>query len=251
MRYSGEAVILNWLLQWALVSLAFIGGIFMYGFRKREGDFFRPQDIRRIRMIGAHRHVGMAVTTVLAGSCTLWILWYHIAIKALSLYDCPWWSYLPLIVAGVLAIIALYLWARLRKFGVSVLELSPSPAVAGETLCAMIYVPRRLDSDVIASIRYVHRYMTGGSEEAHALHTDTVWTDIKQASVYTAGDNASQVRAEFEIPQDFTSSTRIGMMGHWWELTLKSNVKGIDYKASFEIPVRNHKQLMYAQKVQG
>ena len=43
---------------------------------------------------------------------------------------------------------------------------------------------------------------------------------------------------DFEIKDGCLTTADRGQDGHWWELTLKSEVPGVNYKATFEVPVK-------------
>ena len=102
----------------------------------------------------------------------------------------------------------------------------------------MVQIPCRMETEVEATLRFVHQYRTRRGGRQHT-QTDTVWKESKKVPVYTVGENASAVKVEFEIGKDYFSTASRHQYGHWWGLTLASTVKGIDYRATFEVPVFN------------
>jgi len=194
----------------------------------------RCQDDRRIRMEGASLHLGFALATAVFNVYVLGILWLEI--QTLGFDGMPWWMYLPLILAAILIAVTVYFWIRFKKFGVSTLEITPHPARTGQPLRVAVHIPCRLSSEVHATLRYVHQYTTGSGKRRSTTQED-VWKETKRASLYTAGENESQARVDFEIGNGHATTAGRGKDGYWWELTLKSEVPGVNYKATFEIPV--------------
>ena len=203
---------------------------------KKDKEFFKERDNGRIRMEGTNRH---RIATGIAAVLSLIFLWiFQKAIPVLEYNEMPsWYRYFLLIPIVISVGIAGYYWKRCKNFGVSVLELTPCPIVAGQPWRGMVHIPCHLDSEVYASLRYVHQY-TVSSGKSRIVHEDNVWMDTKQVSVYRIGENASAVKVEWGIGQGYASTVRLHQNGYWWELTLRSKVKGINYKASFEVPVK-------------
>ncbi|MCL1856675.1 MAG: DUF3592 domain-containing protein [Kiritimatiellaeota bacterium] len=191
----------------------------------------------RIRMEGVGARMVVAVMAVAFGAYAIALLGLVVGIVGMAQY--PWWGYAPLVPVGIMAGAAVILQRRFNAFGVSVLELSPCPAVAGQALRGTVHVPCRFEpgTDVVATLRYVHQY-TRGSGKSRRTHTDIVWKDAKPASVYVAGESMSAVRVEWELAnRDHVSTAKRNRDGHWWELSLAAKRKGLNYKAVFDIPV--------------
>ena len=203
---------------------------------KQDEELFNWHDHGRIRMVGANRHLKVTGIAIVVSLFALWIFRVSSPIFEYNGAS-PWWSFIFLIPVGISVGAMAYHWMRVKKYGVSVLELTPCPAVAGQPLRGMVHVPCGLDTEVRASLRYVHQYTVEGVKSRIVQQTD-VWKDTKQAHVYKAGENASAVKVEWGIGQGYASTARHGKSGHWWELTLTSKAKGINYRATFEVPVR-------------
>ena len=199
------------------------------------GGCSRHQDDRRIRMEGANTHLGVAVAAAVFSAYVLGVFWLQV--QTLGFDGCPWWVYGPLILRGGLILKAAYHWIRFKKFGISTLEISPHPAKLRQPLRVAVHIPNRLDSaEVHATLRCVHQYTTG-SGKSRSTHKQDIWKETKQASLYTAGENESQARVDFEIGNYNATTAGHGKDGYWWELTLKSEVPGVNYKATFAVPV--------------
>jgi len=164
------------------------------------------------------------------------------------------WLYAPLGVVVLPCILLLYYGRRRTKFGVSVLDLPTCPARLGQVMRGEVRIPCRLDTEMDVKLRCVHQYTTGGGKHLK-LHRDEVWSKIKRMPVSAPDYYESFVKIEFTLPaegwakirttttRDFTpytepvSTAHHNRNGYWWELTLRAVLPGINYKATFEIPV--------------
>jgi hypothetical protein len=224
-----RVMLMAYVFGFAFAGSGFLALCAAYGKRRS-----RKTEDRRIRMREANRHIAFAVPTAAASLYVPYTLWLQI--QALGVDGCPWWSYLPLLLVATLIVATAYCWIRFKKFGVSFLELAPYPAVAGQTLRATVRIPRRFDAEAYATLRYVHQYTTG-SGKSRSTATKDIWKETKPAALYTAGEDETHARADFEIQRDHTTTAAYGDEGYWWELTLKSEVPGVNYKATFEVTV--------------
>ena len=188
----------------------------------------------RVRMEGSNTH------KMLTATVAVFILYLSalvgLARPVVGLAEIPWWGCLPFVATVLLSALAVYYWVRFKKFGVSVLELSPCPAIAGRTLRVTAHIPCHLEAEVLATLRHVHQYTSGSGKRSHT-HYDEVWKETKSASVYMAGEDMSVARMEWEIDPGLVSTARRGGDGRWWELTLKAKTRGVDYKAVFALEV--------------
>ena len=196
-----------------------------------------PDNDDRILMQGANKHIvalGLTAASALFVATT-----FLLELQVFETAKHAWWYYLPFALVGIFALHAVYYTAQRKKFGVSVMQLSPCPALAGQTMRATVQIPRRLDAtEVQATLRYVHRYTTGSGKHKHT-NTDEIWQNTQTAAVYMIGENESQISFSFDIPAGYISDTRINQNGVWWDLTLKAKLPGINYKAVFEVPVKD------------
>jgi len=192
----------------------------------------RAPEHGRILMENTHIHTPLAVAATAIGL-------YALALIRLATQTTvfPSWGYALFAPTAIMALVALYFWKRFKKFGVSVLELTPCPAVAGQTARGMVHIPCRLEGEVVATLRYVHQYTTGSGKRART-HGDDVWKETKTVPVYVVGESMSAVKVEWEIARDYASTARRNHNGHWWELTLAAKIPGINYKAIFDVPVK-------------
>jgi len=218
-----------------MFNLVFVIGFFGGGLLSLFAAFSIGPKLKdgRIRMEEAKSLLLTVPPAVAISLYVPWTLW--LKIQTIGFGGLPWWCYLPLLLVATLITVSVYLWIRLKKFGVSLLELSPCPAKAGQPLRVIIHIPCRLDSEVHATFRCVHQYSTG-SGKRRTIHKENVWQEVKRLALYTAGENETQARGSFDIRNHPATAGR-GHDGYWWELVLKSEVPGVNYKATFEVPV--------------
>jgi hypothetical protein len=139
----------------------------------------------------------------------------------------------PLIGMGLLA------WAvrttiRYRRYGVSRFELSRNPGVVGHTLAGTVRTPSDLRPpegfDVVLSCI---RRETTGSGKNRSTTEHLLWQDERRTMGGPGG-----LPVAFAIPSDARPSDP----GHsdnrvLWRLRVTGDVTGIDYAATFEVPV--------------
>ena len=188
----------------------------------------------QIRMEGEKTHITLAVVTIAESAYAVAV--FYLLVLVLGFGGIRWLSYIPFAAVAILICVSLYHWKRFEKFGVSVLTLTPNPGVAGQTLQCAVHIPRRFNTEITATLRYAHQY-TARSGKNSTTHTNTVWYKPETVAAHFAGDDASLVRVEYEIPANYHSSARRKRDGNWWELTLASKMSGVNYKAVFEVPV--------------
>ncbi len=132
----------------------------------------------------------------------------------------------------------LYMSARLIKFGSSYLRFDQFPFVLGETLKVLFCNPRgagkceRLD----VTIRCIHESF--GPKSRHGdVNCYQVYRD--QTSIAdVSGNPFGEFEIEFPLPDNGALETRLSdRPPHYWELIVLSEVKGIDFAATFLLPV--------------
>src|SRR5690349_562852 len=139
----------------------------------------------------------------------------------------------PLIGMGLLA------WAvrttlRYRRYGVSRFELSRNPGVVGHTLAGTVRTPSDLRPpegfDVVLSCI---RRETSGSGKSRSTTEHLLWQDQRRTMGGPGG-----LPVTFAIPADARPSDP-GMSNDrvLWRLQVTGEVPGIDYAATFEVPV--------------
>jgi hypothetical protein len=189
------------------------------------------------------KHGGLAVLA--AG---LWSVFALGALGAALIWgDIAW---LVAVGAGVVAlgfiVNAARMTLRRRKFGDSRLRLERTPLALGGRLAGEVAtgVPRgmRLADGFAVTLRCVHRWEeTTGSGDNRRSHMrrDTLWeTTARHPGATRAGSGGVVVPVAFALPGDQPPATLGGgNEGIVWELSVSASVPGIDYAASFELPV--------------
>ncbi len=152
------------------------------------------------------------------------------------------------LVTGALLLGAGVAWLRSRKFPPSVLVLARTPVLLGERLVA------ELQTGVAAAagpadgfhveLECVHRWeerRSAGSGETHThRHRDVLW----RTEVVIAGEVGAHppypltLPIDLELPTDAPSAALISSSeGIVWALSVHGDVPGLDYRASFELPI--------------
>jgi hypothetical protein len=143
--------------------------------------------------------------------------------------------------------IGLVVWAvratlRYRKYGVSRLELSTTPAVIGRTLTGMVRAPASLQpgDGFQVTLSCVRRVRTRSGKSSDTSET-ILWQDERRVMgqpTRTAAAMETHIPVAFRLPadaqacDDTDSNNRV-----LWRLQLSANVPGIDYESRFEVPV--------------
>lgn len=163
------------------------------------------------------------------------------------------WGDIAWLVAAGSALVALGLMVnavrmalRRRKFGDSVLRLAQTPLALGGQLEGEVTtgVPRRmrLADGFAVAVRCSHRWQetTGsGSTRRTRYRRDTLWeTSTRHPGATHAGSDGVTVPIAFALPENQPPATLGGgNEGILWELSVVASVPGIDFAATFELPV--------------
>lgn len=134
---------------------------------------------------------------------------------------------------------------RLAKFGASHLVLAALPARLGATLEGRVESgigPRAAPAGgFTVTLRCVHRYertVRTGDNRRTERHRDVLWQAETQAEGrHVARHPGLVVPVAFDVPADQPASTLGGGDGILWELAISAAVPGLDYAATFELPV--------------
>jgi hypothetical protein len=136
--------------------------------------------------------------------------------------------------------------ARLRKYGISVLQLEGPSGVLGGYLRGVVQVPGAVDAPggVRAALRCIEKTETkthrNGKTET-STSSNTLWESERmiQGAASPVGLNAGGVSLpiEFVIPYALPEPGRLGNKEVLWRLELSAATPGLDYSASFEVPV--------------
>ena len=132
----------------------------------------------------------------------------------------------------------LYMSARLIKYGRSYLHFARFPFLLGETLKVHFRNSRvarkceRLD----VTIRCIHESF--GPKSRHGdVSCYQVYRDRKSIAD-VPGNPFGEFEIEFPLPENGDLETRLSdRPPHYWELIVSSEVKGIDFAATFLLPV--------------
>ena len=200
--------------------------------RQAYDGYAQPQN--QIRMEGEKTHRIWTIVSLTIGAYVFTVLFFLIRIFGFG--KTPWWVCTLLIPVLALVWVAIYHWRRFKKYGVSVLTLTPCPAVSERTLQCVVRIPVLINTEIKTSLRYTHQYTTKSGKN-RSTRTDILWRKNKTVTTCAVGENESLVKLEYEIPADSPSTAPHGIDGYWWELSLKSKTRGVNYHAVFEVPV--------------
>lgn len=123
---------------------------------------------------------------------------------------------------------------RRRRFGRSVFELTSLPGVLGGTITGRLYPPPNLPpgSEVTVALA-CHDIRQVGGDRSHFLTWRTEQHRI-------AGGGGSEIPIEIDVPYDCPATTpdaTIPRSRIAWTLTASAELPGVDYFASFEVPI--------------
>jgi len=192
-----------------------------------------------------HRAMGNAVAMIVFA-----VFWNSIAMPAAFLM---WtrepredWPVLLLIslfpLVGLILIwlagIAILQW---RKYGESVFEMAEVPGVIGGNISGLIEVRAFVQPEdgYHLSLQCVHRVVTGSGKNQHTNET-VLWEEKQTLTTGFEIRKPGQtiIPVAFEIPGDTRqtdeSNSRDAIM---WRLKVDAATPGVDYAASFEVPV--------------
>lgn len=122
---------------------------------------------------------------------------------------------------------------RMRKFGTSTLTIKNARGVIGGTLSGTIQCSKEFQpkGPYRLSLACMERKVTEDGERT-SKKAVTVWSD--QKSVDSAQAHASAgIRVDFSIPKNLPPST--GWV--YWTLKVSAPMPGVNYQASFTVPV--------------
>lgn len=145
-----------------------------------------------------------------------------------------------LVVGFILIIIAATAAVRIRKYGASVFQMASTPGVIGGQLAGVIRVPKKVSPDggFHVTLRCVKEVTTdkGSSSE-------TTWIDAWKAEqtivreLHQTDPQKTAFPIQFAIPFDCQPTDMSGGSKIAWRLDVKAATPGLDFKASFDVPV--------------
>jgi hypothetical protein len=147
------------------------------------------------------------------------------------------------IVVGAIVLLSITTYRTLRtwRYGRVRLHLHANPYRPGGTVSATLQATSKLapTGPMQATLAYVHEYVTHTGRTSFT-HEKILWSDT--CSIETAAmtmlPGKVEVPIQFELPGDADSTDdAIHTNRHYWRIEAEAAVKGIDFKARFEIPV--------------
>lgn len=191
-----------------------------------------------IRMRGTSAHLAAGAVALAWNAYTGFFVWKTCAV--LTVAGVPWFIWLVGATGVLPALAAGYLIGRYRKFGVSMLDLSPMPAVLGRPLAGTVRVPAKVDTEkgFDVALRCVHQY-TSRSGKNSTTHKHTLWEGTQHLDAAHAYGEETMLPVRFTLPEERPATSAAGgQNGYYWQMTVTAAAPGIDYKAVFDVPVR-------------
>lgn len=148
------------------------------------------------------------------------------------------------IVAGAIVLLSIATYRTLRtwRYRNVRLYLHANPYRPGGTVSATLKATSKLapTGPIKVTLAYVHEWVTTSNRGVTFTHEDILWSDT--CSIETAAMKMSpgtvEVPIDFELPNHVDSTDdAIHSDRHYWRIETEAPVKGIDFKARFEIPV--------------
>jgi hypothetical protein len=133
----------------------------------------------------------------------------------------------------------IYSLLRHRKFGISRLQMLSVPGVLGGTLRGAVEVPVQVDPPDGFKVRLICvRRVTSGSGKNRSTSEHVEWEDGKTVNKDLLAHDRTRtgIPVFFNIPLELPEA-RDGNPAIVWRLSIEGAVPGIDYAATFEVPV--------------
>jgi hypothetical protein len=142
-------------------------------------------------------------------------------------------------VGSVLLVAAAYSALQARRYGRSILELSAVPAPIGRELAGTIHITRELDPEhgVQVTLSCI-RVVVSGSGKNRSTREQILWQDEQSIAGLTRQYDGVGIPVRVAIPadaepcDDSDPSNRV-----LWRLVARASTPGVDYGATFEVPV--------------
>ncbi|MDY7093636.1 MAG: DUF3592 domain-containing protein [Acidobacteriota bacterium] len=174
------------------------------------------------------------------------LLWNAVSSPILFVFQEEWESGNHLILIGLLfplvgiwlvfkAIQAMLRW---RRYGVSTLHLEQVPIAPGEQLGGRVVTSAAVDpaNGFDVTLSAVHSYSTGSGKN-RSTRKDTLWEDQQQVTVTRRSRDGVEIPVAFKVPEGVATTGEEGDHKVVWLLQVKAAVAGVDYHASFDLPV--------------
>jgi len=144
----------------------------------------------------------------------------------------------PLVGAGLL-VWAIRMTIRHRKFGVSVFRMPEVPGVIGRKLEGVILTNTlvRPDDGFHVTLSCVNR-ITTGSGKNRSTRENILWQEERQIGQAHQVGRATAIPVAFRLPRNVRQSDSTEARDQIiWRLEVRAAVPGVDYHASFDVPV--------------
>ncbi len=158
----------------------------------------------------------------------------------------------PSVGLGLLGWLA-YMILRWRKYGKVVFEMSEVPGVLGGVLGGVVMIPTKVAprEGFRVSLKNLHIYTTGSGKNRRRTES-VLWESTQLLRQEAMADDPTRTALPiyFEIPYDTNATsghrtfsvevTGPGMRSrgtYSWKLEVKAETEGIDFRASFAVPV--------------
>lgn len=151
----------------------------------------------------------------------------------------------PIIGAAIL-LSAMLQFARHNKYGVSVLQLEGPTGVLGGYLAGAVHVPQPIDSEagITVALRCVESTTTTtgtGKDRKTRTTNNTLWESEQMIHPQGAAPGLTAtgvtIPLRFAIPYTLPEHRHHGNPTIAWRLSLSASTPGLDYEASFDVPV--------------
>jgi len=129
---------------------------------------------------------------------------------------------------------------RWKKFGRSVVELTKFPATTGGTLEGELIIPSEVNASSGFKVTLTCKRHIRSSGSNNNSSTSMLWQKdiIVNGEVIRARKRYTTVPIYFDIPYECLGTEQVSNRENiYWDLTIDASTKGVDYNATFEVPV--------------
>jgi len=151
----------------------------------------------------------------------------------------PWVVLLFPAIGCVLIAAAIYATLRVRRYGRSVLELAAVPAPLGREITGTIRVSRGLDPahGVQLELSCIRR-VTSGSGKNRSTREEILWQDEQAIAGGSRQYDGVSIPVRMAIPAEAEPCDDSNALNRvLWRLVARVTTPGVDYAATFEVPV--------------
>jgi hypothetical protein len=149
------------------------------------------------------------------------------------------WGWLVLLLPMISALLLglfVYQFLRADKFGEPIFEMASVPGIVGGQLAGVVRIPRRVNAPDGFRMRLLCVEWVQLQEHKHVDHV--IWQDERLVKKLLVEGNHTAIPVLFAIPYELPETSRPATDGDFqWRLEVWANLPGIDYDATFEVPV--------------